>query len=148
MFNKDLYHYYAAHAPETIPDWFHHKRTEKPKNPIYPHKITSNVKVIKFIESWISDSCFNLSVEYELKLMLSEEFRSNELPSISEIEEYENEWLQYWEEEKQWRLKDQASRYFQWRKYYADVMANGLLLEAGLLGGIEALEKILKEMND
>jgi len=131
-----LFHYYAAHAPETIPVWFCHKKSGRPERPKYGYEITNNEKVANFIDSWISDPCLDLNKQYH------DLFGNNDdVFSVKGIEKLSDEWQQYWKDIEQWKLKDQASRYFQWRKYYANVMANGLLLEDGLPGGIEALKE-------
>lgn len=96
--------YFAAHAPNEIPDWFTHTPIgELPKLPSWQD--IPDEKDKEAIRSWVCDPCWDLPDElmwFQLK------FR--------EVEK----------EREQWSKDDQAERYFQWRSHYADTILNHL----------------------
>jgi len=139
--NVSLYDYYAAHAPETIPDWYVHKSSLGPIKPntrkvIYDRCALLPIfasteaceKAIQCVEGWVKDPCFFLLKEYEELVG----WKVKHYVSLVVIYDLESAWKEYWTARRVWEEKNKASRYFQWRLYYADIMTGKAMLDAGL----------------
>lgn len=101
--------YFAAHAPNEIPNWFHGERDPAPDVP--------DVKVpdefANEFSDWRRGPVFDLTDSMQLKY-------GKEAADIAEV--YESAWQDFWEKYDSWKHVAKLQRYFQWRWHYADMM--------------------------
>lgn len=103
--NADL-KFFAAHAPTDIPEWFKHIEPPKDKVPPAPDANVLPERPRQSFVSWRQDPCYELGA-------------SSSFPELADFEKAQNK---HWEAIKEWRSKNQAARYFQWRWFYAGQM--------------------------
>lgn len=90
--------FFACNAPADIPSWFVHTPPERlVENPIW--QTIANEDDRKHFINWLKDN------EYDLP---------------DHLKHYSETYNKHQEEGDEWRKKDWAARYFQWRRYYAE----------------------------
>src|SRR6185369_16843545 len=93
--------YFAACAPEEIPNWFKAIETGKPKAPDSYRSLPDDSPHKELLTQWHGDPIFDLP---------------------EELKWYQEKWEAYWNEKSDWEKENARSRYFQWRWYFADQM--------------------------
>lgn len=97
--------YFASKAPET-PSWFTHKPEPQPQQPRHWHEVElANEEDLNEVRAWESDAIWDLP---------------------EHLRWFQDQWAEYWEKYNEWKIKDNITRYFQWRTYYADMMIEEL----------------------
>src|SRR5215831_12255217 len=96
--------WFAAHAPEEIPEWFKHIECDKPVRPTDWYSISNNPNHPFFHYAFELKEWHHGGGEYDLP------------PSLYQ---YQNDWTEYWKQMQKWEIVNKMQRYFQWRKYYA-----------------------------
>lgn len=92
--------FFAAHAPTEIPKWFEVKETKSPKKPDFHWHQLPEGKEKKIFRKW-SNFQADLPPEYD---------------------NYRIEWENYHNAINAWRQKNEAKKYFEWRRYFAEKM--------------------------
>jgi hypothetical protein len=92
--------YFALNAPSEIPAWFKHTPLEKPKEPKHWSEFSDQDPFKKDLQAWHYDPIFDLP---------------------EEVSFYQIAWRQHWHDLHKWNEKNNISRYFQWRKYFAEL---------------------------
>lgn len=94
--------YFAAVAPNDIPEWFEHVEPERPDVKFPNIDDVEDVNDWKILDKWI----------WSVKKFA--------LPD--HLAWFGEQWAEAHKKRKEWEKADAAARYFQWRKYYADMM--------------------------
>lgn len=92
--------YFAAHAPESVPDWFKHKPVEHEVPPMPKAEDVDPVHR-KEVSDWLDDPVFDLSEELG---WFADKVKAHEDAKDAA------------------RAANRAARYIQWRWHYADLM--------------------------
>lgn len=92
--------YFAAHAPDVIPDWFRHDQPPTTKQPTGWMNLQMEDDK-EMAKNWVSDPIYDLP---------------------EHLQWFQREHEAYWVEKKKWEIDNQSARFFQWRKYYAEMM--------------------------
>lgn len=92
--------FFAAHAPTEIPKWFEVEETKSPKKPDFHWHQLPEGKEKKIFRKWSN-----------FQAALPQEYDS-----------YRIEWETYDNEIIAWKRKNEAKKYFAWRKFYAEKM--------------------------
>lgn len=102
-----LREYFAAHAPDDIPEWFTHIKPEQDFPPMPDlSEISTDPKDPhrKLALDWQRDPCFDL------------------WDQVPELKWYADEVIAHREGRSAWEDANRRARYFQWRYAYADGM--------------------------
>jgi hypothetical protein len=92
--------HFAARAPLEIPEWFVH--VPPPKNfPDQPKVDDAPKKHQQQLRDWIHDGTYDLSAE---------------------LAYFQVAWNAHIKARDEWKERDEAARYIQWRWHYADLM--------------------------
>lgn len=98
--------FFACNAPVDIPGWFVHVPPTECKE-VFPPQATKiiNENLRKQALDWVRDPIYDLP---------------------QELDWFQDEYENYWESKRQFAIADNAARYFQWRKYYAEQLLKTL----------------------
>lgn len=102
--------FFAAHAPKKIPKWFKDDAFEelnpKPVEPIYQdlpeYQLLSETEK-KELEGWRRDPIYDLP---------------------DNLQFFQKKWDSYTETRREWSENREVSKYFAWRLYYGQIMAD------------------------
>lgn len=101
--------FFAAHAPTEIPAWFEHQAPgDCPELPD-PYQLPEKVRQLAV--DWVQEHCFDLQCDGS--------FEDAEI-----LAQFEKDWSAAFAARETWRKRNERARYFQWRLYYAEQMAN------------------------
>lgn len=96
--------YFAAMAPDSIPEWFSHESRKMPNPPVI--EVPEHLQAL--CADWVQDSRWDLPE--------SEGYKAD----AKFLSGYQAAWERYWSEKADWKELDRQSRYFQWRVFYAN----------------------------
>ncbi len=99
--------YFAAHAPDEIPQWFKHKPLEEspPPPPMIPFGPEHSVRHIR---EYLHDECTR-----------------DAYPNDEIFKEFVKRHRAYFAARHEYQIRDSAARMIQWRCTYADLMLEG-----------------------
>lgn len=106
--NTDALKYFAAHAPETIPEWFKTPMRQPPRPPKPDPEISERAK------EWERDGIDDLESLFD---------NYQQKQKAREYQDARNIWFDVIEENLE---KDMIDRFFAWRWYYAEMMEKEL----------------------
>lgn len=92
--------FFAAHAPEEIPDWFECQEIPRPPYPKFPELTPEQSDKVN---KWKCDPCYDLEDEF--------------------LKYVQTKYEAYYQQLKKVEKENVKIRYFQWRKYYGQMMA-------------------------
>lgn len=101
--------FFAAHAPEKIPEWFSHKSSIRA---IRPNTKISNPKLQHQCDAWRMGT---------IESLIS--FSDTNPKDRKLLKAYEAEWKAYFGLLKEQMKSRREERYFAWRKHYGEMMA-------------------------
>lgn len=111
--------FFAAHAPKKIPKWFKDNAFEElnpapvePKCQDLPEYQALIPLEVRELESWRSDPIYDLP---------------------DNLEFFQKKWNAFTELRRQWHENKEVFRYFAWRQYYGQMMADSSLLEKPII---------------
>jgi hypothetical protein len=125
MDGMDEIAYFAAHAPNEIPFWFNVERAKRPEEPVPAKEIEGAAMewkrdaVTDFAEEFNEASCGNDLLPSSIQ-MPKPRYWIGYRKLAEEYEKAYNEWQKNCREIDQ---MDSERRYFQWRWYYGEQMA-------------------------
>lgn len=114
-----VYEYFAAHAPETVPEWFTPILSKKPEQVELPYttfKFHENPEWQSAFKKWWDEYDCVFIDEYEGKKVTYPEGLREAVEKSQLAYEENNAAREEWEKQKQ------IETYFQWRQFYANKM--------------------------
>ena len=104
--------YLATTAPETIPEWFEHRR--KPYPEWQEPEVDEHLQ--KAVTDWAKDPCFDLTALTDPAFSSFLSFPASDTP---ELERIQNHYDAHKTACYNWRQENKVNRFFQWRVFYA-----------------------------